>query len=120
VRSLWITFGTRNEDKDADTGLVVEVRAANGRVLARYQQRRDKKYGRFFTHTEQLQTDSPVFETEMTSAVLTVDISPNGNDTWEFDWQLDGTWSDGQPFSDREIAISLDEDQTHYQKVLAV
>jgi hypothetical protein len=120
VRSLWITFGTRNEGKDADTGLTAEVRAANGRVLARYQQRRDKEYGRFFTHTEQLQIDSPVFDAEMTSAVLTVDINPRGDDAWEFDWQLDGTWSDGQPFSDREIDIGLDEDQTHYQKVLAI
>ena len=120
VRSLWITFGTRNDGKDADTGLAVEVRAANGRVLARYQQRRDKEYGRFLSHTEQLQIDSPVFEAEMTSAVFTVDINPNGSDTWDFDWQLDGTWSDGQPFSDREIDISLDEDQPHHQKVLAI
>ncbi len=120
VRSLWITFSTKNEDKDADTGLLVQVNASNGRALGRFEQHRDKRYAKFHNHTEHLQLDGPIFETEMQGATLTVDISPNGSDAWEFDWQLDGTWSDGNSFSDQFLDISLDQDQTHYQKILSL
>ncbi len=41
IRSLWMTFHTNDENKDADTGLLVQVKSTDGRVLARFQQIRD-------------------------------------------------------------------------------
>jgi hypothetical protein len=120
VRSLWITFHTGDDNKDADTGLLVEVKSAGGRVLARFRQARDKEFKDGFTHTEQLELFGPVFEPEMANAILTIDISPNGNDTWRFDWKLDGTWSDGLSFSDMQAGIDLDEDRRHFEGALRI
>jgi hypothetical protein len=119
VRSLWITFSTGSEDKDADTGLRVQVTSAAGRVLGKYEQRRDKRYSVFHNHTEHLQLEGPVLEAEMISATLTIDISPNGNDTWNFAWQLDGTWSDGGPFSDHATGIALSDERAHLERTLS-
>jgi hypothetical protein len=120
VRSLWITFHTNDENKDGDTGLLVEIKSQDGRVLARFQQSRNKEYRDGFTHTEQLQLFGPVFETDMANASLSMNISPNGNDTWRFDWKLDGTWSDGTPFSEAQSGLELDEDRRHFEKALGI
>lgn len=120
IRSLWITFHTTNDNKDPDTGLEVRITSNDGRVLARFHQARDKEYKEGFTHTEQLQLSGPVFERDVSNATLEIDISPNGSDTWHFDWQLDGTWNDGVAFSDRSMAVRLNETQRHFEKVLAI
>jgi hypothetical protein len=117
VRSLWITFHTNDDDKDQDTGLVVEVRSS-GRVLARFQQLRDKVYRDGFTHSEQLEIFGPVFDAEMENATLSLDIIPNGSDTWRFNWELSGTWSDGVSFSDSQAGVELNGDRRHFERIL--
>ncbi len=118
IRSVWISFRTTFDNKDDDTGVLVQMSLPNGRVLARYEQMRNKEYRQLFTHTEQLQLLGPVLERDLAGTILTIDISPNGSDTWEFEYTLEGTWSDGSPFSDRQFFISLDENATHFEKAL--
>ena len=120
VHSLWITLRPVNDGKDADTDLAIHVWIPNGRVLASFRQRRDKEHRRLFNYSEQLQLYSPVFHRELLSAVLLIDIAPNGRDHWQFDWQLDGVLSDGRPVSFEDNSINLDENNTHYERVLAV
>src|SRR5262249_41049216 len=103
-----------------DTGLLVEVRSSIGRVLARFQQLGDREYRDGSTHTEQMELLGPVFAADMANAILSLDISPNGNDTWRFNWELMGTWSDGTPFSDGEAGLELNEHSRHFQKVLRI
>jgi hypothetical protein len=118
VSSLWITFRTRDDDKNNDTGLVVRIVGSDGRLLAAYQQRRQKEYQNFYTHTEQLTINGPVFSTEMTGATLTIDIAPSGDDTWRFDWEVAGAWNDGSVFSDRGTGVELTQDRRHFEKIL--
>lgn len=120
IRSLWITFRTNDENKDDDTRVLVQLKSQGGQLLAQYEQPRNKEYKERFTHTEQLQLLGPVFERELAGAVLTIDIAPNGNDTWRFNYSLDGTWSDGSQFLDRQFFISLDQDSRHFEKRLVL
>jgi hypothetical protein len=120
ARSLWITFHTNDDDKDDDTQLVVELRSTSGRTLASYQQGRKKLYKDGYLHTEYLPLNGVVSEEEMKHATLVIDIQPNGNDTWRFDWRLDGTWSDGAAFSDQQSGLALDQDNRQYERPLRV
>jgi hypothetical protein len=65
LRSLSITFHTKDDDTDADTGLVVEIRSGDGRSRARFRQIRNKEDANVFTHTEQLQICGPVPATDI-------------------------------------------------------
>jgi len=121
IRSLWITFRTGSQDgKDDNTGVLVQLKLSTGQTVARYEQGRNKVYRELLTHTEQLQVFGPVFASELSDAILTIDISPDGDDTWGFDYVLDGTWSDGTPFSDRQFFITLSEDSPHFEKRLSL
>jgi hypothetical protein len=120
VRSLWITFRTNDDNKNPDTMLCVQVISAGGRICARYQQSRLKEYKEQFSHTEQLLILGPVFQSELSGAILTIDIVPNGRDTWRFNYSLDGTWSDGTQFSDQQFFISLNQDSRHFEKQLTL
>ena len=89
-------------------------------MLARFQQTRDKEYQDGLTHAEHLELLGPVFDSDVANATLTIDISPNGNDTWRFDWELEGTWSDGAPFADGQADLALDQDSRHFEKLLSI
>jgi hypothetical protein len=120
IRSLWITFHTNDENKDGDTGLLVELRALDARVLARFEQRRNKEYKPGFTHTERMEVLGPIFDSDMTGAMLSIDITPNGHDTWRCNWEFIATWSDGGIASAHGDGLDLDEDKRHFQKTLVL
>ena len=120
VRSLAIAFQPKDDGKDDDTGLLVEIKCANGRILARYRQSRRKGYSIGLSQIEQLQIFGPVFEVDLRNARITIDIDPNGSDTWRFGWELHGTWSDTAPFVDRQEGVDLDEERTHFERALQV
>jgi hypothetical protein len=120
IRSLWITFRTTADDKDDDTEVLVTVKPESGQIVARYRQARAKVYETGFLHTEQLQLAGPVSEHEVVGANLTIEISPNGSDTWMFDWELVGSWSDGVPFSVGQTGVALDENNRRLETVIKI
>jgi hypothetical protein len=91
-----IEFFTTSDDKDFDTFVATRVTdGASGRLVARAQS--------FYTHFNDHTDDGPFPLTVRTSETaddlnfgnINVTITPNGNDTWNFFYVLELTFSDG-------------------------
>ena len=90
-----ISFQTNDEDKDDDTLLDVTVALMDGTVVAQV----SDFFGTFHDNHEDgpydLELVDPRTRGEMKGGNVTLKISPNGNDTWRFDFFLDLLFDDG-------------------------
>jgi hypothetical protein len=93
-----VSFHTNDEDKDADTHLDVTVFGVADRQAA--------TLSGYFGHFNDGENDGPYamfVDTGLTAADLSTGrvslfLSPNGRDTWRFDYELTMTFSDGTSF----------------------
>lgn len=89
-----ITFQTNDEDKDDDTLLDVTVALMDGTVVAQV----SDVFGTFHDNHEDgpydLELVDPRTRGETKGGNVTLKISPNGNDTWRFDFFLDLLFDD--------------------------
>jgi hypothetical protein len=95
VTGVRISFKTTDNDKDDDTGVETIFKTSNNTDIA---YRRDN-YGHFNDHSEfnaDLQMrNSSIDCNNMAGSTITINIFPNGHDTWNFDFDLIITCSDG-------------------------
>lgn len=94
LTSVECVFKTTTNDKDHDTVVDVTLKRSDDTVVA------DKggisgHYNDHSTHHVALQVRGSSKRNEMNGSTLNVHISPNGNDKWEFDLDLELKWSDG-------------------------
>jgi hypothetical protein len=89
-----ITFQTNDEDKDDDTLLDVTVALMDGTVVAQV----SDDFATFHDNHEDgpydLELVDPRTRGEMKGGNVTLKISPNGNDTWRFNFFLDLLFDD--------------------------
>ncbi|HST19346.1 MAG TPA: hypothetical protein VLK36_17025 [Gaiellaceae bacterium] len=89
-----ITFQTNDEDKDDDTLLDVTVALLDGTVVAQT----SDVFATFHDNHEDgpfdLELVDPRTRGELKGGNVTLKISPNGNDTWRFNFFLDLLFDD--------------------------
>jgi hypothetical protein len=104
VRNLRIAFHTNNEDKDDDTGVQVEVL----RVAEWHQQAKEK----YPDNSDFMKVFSPstVKLADLQGNTLRICISPNGNDTWRFNYSLlgDRQASGDYVYTNQNISLTQD------------
>jgi len=92
-----VTFVTGNNDKDFDTGLVVEV-FSGSRLIANYAEN-GRKFDNGSSITVRLSKVDKMYERDKGNIRFHVRINPNGNDTWEFQFVVSATSTGGGGFS---------------------
>jgi hypothetical protein len=90
-----VSFHTNDEDKDGDSRVEVTVRLMDQTVVASIAD----EFGHFDDHSEAGPFDLLITQAASRGALKTgsvaVKISPNGNDTWRFNFFLDLLFDDG-------------------------
>jgi len=118
LQSASFTFNTMDDDKDFDTQLRLEVLDNQNRVVGIT----NGTFGQFKDQTQNgpfpLRIRGGITEASLVGGHLDVLITPNGNDTWKFDGEVDlGFDSDFQftsigrtvlSQSNRELRLPLD------------
>ena len=105
-----ITFDTNDEDKDDDTHVLVSVVDANNVLAAQI----SSDFVHFDDHSSHgpysLQILNPSARTDLVRGHVTIQIDPNGHDTWRFNYELDLIFSDGTHLSGSEADNQLTQD----------
>ena len=105
-----ITFDTNDEDKDDDTHVLVSVVDANNVLAAQI----SSDFVHFDDHSSHgpysLQILNPSARTDLVRGHVTIQINPNGHDTWRFNYELDLIFSDGTHLSGSEADNQLTQD----------
>lgn len=104
LSNLQIVFHTNNEDKDDDTGVQVTV----GNVTEWHQEGKMK-----FDDNGDFRFDmrpSVVNRDDLRGRAVTICISPNGHDTWRFNYTFTGRRDDGSVYTHSASNISLTQD----------
>lgn len=90
-----VSFHTNDEDKDDDSQVEVTVRLMDQTVVASIAD----EFGHFDDHSDAGPFDLLITQAASRGALKTgsvaVKISPNGNDTWRFNFFLDLLFDDG-------------------------
>jgi hypothetical protein len=90
-----VSFHTNDEDKDGDSQVEVTVRLMDQTVVASIAD----EFGHFDDHSDAGPFDLLITQAANRGALKTgsvaVKISPNGNDTWRFNFFLDLLFDDG-------------------------
>jgi hypothetical protein len=90
-----VSFHTNDEDKDDDSQVDVTVRLIDQTVVASIAD----EFGHFDDHSDAGPFDLLITQAASRGALKTgsvaVKISPNGNDTWRFNFFLDLLFDDG-------------------------
>jgi hypothetical protein len=90
-----VSFHTNDEDKDDDSQVEVTVRLMDQTVVASI----TDEFGHFDDHSDAGPFDLLITQAASRGALKTgsvaVKISPNGNDTWRFNFFLDLLFDDG-------------------------
>jgi hypothetical protein len=118
-----IRFTTHNDNKDFDTRLNVSVKnkvniflsqdLAEGIDLAH-----DVEFVDPSTHGFDLALqDSSVTVRDLGLPIVNIDITPNGNDRWIFDYTVSLGFDDGKTFSSTTTGVILDQDNRHHTGV---
>jgi hypothetical protein len=105
-----ITFHTNDEDKDDDT--VVSVSVRNGPTIAA---QITDRFQHFNDHSDagpfDLEIVTPLTRDDLkTGFIVHLEIKPNGNDTWRFNFFLDLRFSDGSHLFGRASRLQLTQD----------
>ncbi|MFI9380767.1 Ig-like domain repeat protein [Kutzneria sp. NPDC052558] len=107
-----VSFHTNDENKDFDTHVTVTVRDRNNVVAAVI----SADFERFDTNTDygpyQLAIQNQSSWQDLRSGVTTIDIDPNGNDTWRFNFTVDLTFADGSHLGNQIGGVELTQDRT--------
>jgi len=107
LQNASIKFHTTNDDKDNDTHVTVDIMNGNGTVVAHI----DNDFGHFNDNSDNGPYDIPISGTlnlsDMPRGSVKIRIDPNGHDTWNFNYFLNMTFSDGTPVNQSNSNISL-------------
>ena len=103
-----ITFHTNDEDKDDDT--VVYVSVQKGTTIAA---QITDRFQHFNDHSDagpfDLEIVNPLTRHDLKTGNMTIAITPNGNDTWRFNFFLDLRFSDGSHLFARASRLQMTE-----------
>ncbi|WP_018681595.1 hypothetical protein [Actinokineospora enzanensis] len=109
LRSASITFTTLTDDKDSDTLVTVLVKDRDGRVDA-------QTTGFFGQFKDQTSKTLPLrirsgaaWDALENGGSITITIAPNGHDTWNFAYEVDLSYSDGDAGFHLNPGTSLSE-----------
>jgi hypothetical protein len=106
-----VTFQTNDEDKDGDTLVDFTVQLIDGTVVASF----SNELGHFDNDAENgpfdLKLVDPRTRGELKTGNVTLKISPDGNDTWRFNFFLDLAFDDGAHLIARACGLELSDSQ---------
>lgn len=104
-----VTFHTNDDDKDDDSQVEVTVRLMDQMVVASIAD----EFGHFDDHSDAGPFDLLITQAASRGALKTgsvaVKISPNGNDTWRFNFFLDLLFDDGAHLIARANGLEVTE-----------
>jgi hypothetical protein len=108
-----ITFQTNDDDKDDDTILGVTVYLRDGKTVVA-QTNPGQAFAKFGNDSEMgpfaLCVINSVSREQLKTGHVTIGITPNGYDTWRFNFVLDLIFSDGGHLLARATGIELTQD----------
>jgi hypothetical protein len=112
LKNVTISFHTNDDDKDDDTGVQVRIGTATEWHLEGKE--------RFPDNSDRPKRMSPdqVKLSDVQGTPLTICISPNGNDTWRFNYVLSGDRGEGMRYLASAGNISLTEGHRCYSTIL--
>ena len=103
-----ITFHTNDDDKNHDTLVFVSVQSGET-VVAQIEDR----FQKFGDHSDagpfDLLVVNPLARSLLKTGKMTIRITPNGSDTWRFNFFLDLRFSDGSHLFARASRLQLTE-----------
>lgn len=104
VSDLSVTLRTNDEDKDDDTGIRIAIDG-----LATWSQTDNTHYDNWSTHTWSLNPNVVRLD-DLAGRYVSICMMPNGDDTWKFNFLLQGTRDDGVPYEVRKENVFLSTD----------
>jgi hypothetical protein len=108
-------FFTRNDNKDDDTILRIELHKADKTTVAK-KEKISGEFADFSTHSFDVPVIGSFLKNEVTGSYTSLHIDPNGNDTWKFNYHLTLRFSDQstvtRDFNDK--ALSQDVRDANY------
>jgi hypothetical protein len=96
VQSVTAVFDTTTNNKNADTCLDVSVYNNVG-VLIAQKNCVTGHWNNNSTNSVVLDLKNGLDKSQVPAGSVRLDIHPNGNDKWEFNYHIDIFWSDGSP-----------------------
>ena len=111
VQSVSATFDTTTNDKDHDTYLDVAV-YNNGGVLIADKTGIGGHWNDHTTNVVSLDLKNALSKPDVPAGAVRLDIHPNGNDKWEFNYHIDITWSDNSVTEKRWDGKVLTQDNS--------
>src|SRR5947209_5877046 len=111
-----VSFHTNNEDKDGDTGVLVQMRDQNNTVDSDLSL--GLANGGFPDNSDRgpysMLIRNNVPKTLVHGGSVTIVITPNGHDTWRFNYNVDLQFSDGSHLSSSNQGLQLDQNNRTY------
>ena len=104
VSDLSVTLRTNDEDKDDDTGVRIAIDG-----LATWSQTDNTHYDDWSTHTWSL-NPSVMRLDDLAGRYVSICMMPNGDDTWKFNFLLQGNRDDGLKYEIRKDNVFLSSD----------
>jgi len=123
LTKVTITFTTHNDNKDDDTRLDVSIKNKSTIFLSQELAKGENLGGKMefkdpSVHSFNLQLSSKNIKMkDIKIPLVDIDIQPNGNDTWIFDYTVKLTFDDGNSFTSKSKGLILDQDNKHYEGV---
>lgn len=104
-----ITFHTNDDDKNSDTLVLVSVQDSAGTMAAQI----EDNFQHFADHSDAGPYDlllvNQLTRDQLKTGHMTIGITPNGSDTWRFNFFLDLRFSDGSHLFARASRLQLTE-----------
>ena len=104
VSDLSVTLRTNDEDKDDDSGVRIAIDG-----LATWSQTDDTHYDEWSTHAWSL-NPSVLRLDDLAGRYVSICMLPNGDDTWKFNFLLQGNRDDGLKYEIRKDNVFLSAD----------
>jgi hypothetical protein len=105
-----VTFHTNNEDKDDDTQVDIYVYSRDKKTVVA---KLTECFGHFDDHSDSgpynLVLVKSVSRDDLKMGHVDLEIEPNGNDTWRFNFLLDLYFSDGGHLLAKAVGVELTE-----------
>jgi hypothetical protein len=117
VQSVQIVFNTTSDDKDDDTGLEIQFKTSTKNIVAS----KSGQFGKFdnnSSHSVDLDIQGTYYDTDLSQSTVYLHISPNGRDTWIFDFDINITWTDGTKTSSNLLGLNLNQSHTDLEIVV--
>ncbi len=123
LTKVTITFRTHNDNKDHDTKLYVKIKSKVNLFLSK-----DVAFGNELggdmefvdpsNHSFDLTLNSSTIKvSDLTAPFISIDVQPNGNDRWIFDYSIRLEFSDGNAYSSESQGVILDQDNRHHEGI---